>query len=955
MTIIKQIFYLLTLVLYLHTTAYADENTIWHPNVSTPLNQDNNPLLKIHYDTDTFETAYKSFVYSGNVTDAFALSYNAANQMNASLLWHERLAQTAIWTNHIDIALDEFFYLAKKKSDSAFLEKAIKIAKNANRYDKLISILEYQYEKKPDDIHVITDLASAYDKAGFPEKAIYFLQQSNAKQPEKIYLEQIANIMNELGDLKKQFSTLNQLEKQYGTSLSTTLAIAEIYYKQAKVQNAYQSLLRILNNPIKKNPTYWDTLAQLSWLLGINKVAHTAYTNLYTSKQINEIGVERLLLLQPKTANQQRLEIAMYGWHRYHELSLFLQANSLAIDLQDYQTLSELYRTPLSFSFQKQLKQNVLYWQTQALLFQSIGESKKARNIFLYGVMTHPHQTEFQLLYLDFLANQLSLNIVQQQTDYLQSALSVFQNKALSDDNWASTYARSLMLFDQPTIALSVLQNEVLEQHNLSWYILYAQILEELSYNKSAHTIRKLHWNIIQKGITSQSRSDYSFWEEYNELAHFFAPLSISYPLSSYLAAYSPDANAADSLTSFAISHNNYELLSYLSAYYYSRGVPAWAALRLAILRNDQIAMRNMLDTMSHALPRKDRIQAAQLIHATHLQKELAYEGLKNTSDAERYTYFQDAFLPTATTFKLTEEFEQYDVLQGLREKVEGKTFITPRLKIAPYTSLWKARTSNTGNLANHNYIEKILGIVIAKQMTRNEINLDLAVHQFLYTSYAAKLSSDYTVTSQLSASGKLSYNQRSLLSTFMLIAGLQDEAAGSIKYDFTVRDKAEVSIEFDRYLLQDRTFLGNGIVFSGAFNHKLWLDYPDFTLQLNGAINRFYPNNNALIPTRALSILPADLSPNAQTFLSENYWQTGLNFLFGENITENYTQTWRPYANVGMIYASTSGYGWNSDAGITGSVLGRDKLSFYYTRTSNNQGQSQINFIIGASYQLYL
>ncbi len=940
---------------FFNSFLYADEEVQVPTQLSEPVNVNKNPLINANYDSETFELAYKTFLYSGNVKDAFALSLGATKKMPKSLVWRERLIQTAIWTNNIDVALEQLTYLIESEHQAKFLTQAIKMASDLSRYDSLIPLLEYQYKLHPDDTNIIAALGIAYDQSGQPERALTFLRQNNAKHANKQYLQIIANIYRELGDDRNASKTLTEIEEQYGATVNNALMLAEIDYKHAKLKEALQQLMALPTSNHVNNPDFWKTEAELSWIVGKEAISRRDYMKLYNLNQISEEGLERLLLLQPKSAARQTLSIAIKAWQQYHNIAVFLQATNLAIGLRDWNTLTALYHMPLSASLRVTLADYPDYWNARILILQHSGKAFLIVPFLLQAVLDYPGNSHLKLMYLNAMENQLSLFVPHSQPDYLMSALAVWQTNASKNDDWADVYVRAFMLFDQPKKALSVYDAEKSTQtHHTAWYNSYSQLLETLNYNKSAYEVRLASWQKIQKNLRLHDKEDYDFWGAYNELAAYFSPAATTYFLSSYLATANPSSSAADSLMAWALAHNSYELAAYLAAYYYSEGIPAWAALKLAIMQNDQVKMHKMLATMPYALPRKDRVEAANRVDEIALAQTLAYEGMKNSRESERYQIMVDAFLQTANTAVIETEYEQFGSMQGPRTNINAKLYLTNFISIKPYTVIWDPKTNNVGNLASHSYFDKRVGVVLRRKTSRSDLSLDFYDRDLLYNYYAAEICGEYGVTSQLTLTGRLGYNQRSTLNAFMLLVGTQDRYQGIVNYGLSVRDKAVVSLEYDTYHLQDRTLLGNGTVITGEYDHKFWLEYPDFTLQITGSINRFNPYNS-LIQGPVLKIFPSSVAPTAQNLLTRNFWQTGINFVFGDSLREEYTHAWRPYSNIGGLYASTSGYGTSVDVGIAGSLVGRDKLSFYYSRSSSNQGRSQINFLIGAHYQLYI
>jgi polysaccharide biosynthesis protein PelB len=383
--------------------------------------------------------------------------------------------------------------------------------------------------------------------------------------------------------------------------------------------------------------------------------------------------------------------------------------------------------------------------------------------------------------------------------------------------------------------------------------------------------------------------------------------------------------------------------------------VPAWAALRMALARYDQVQLQKMLASKAVVvLPPKDKVRAAaQIGHIAEAQTYAYQNATRAPFDAERYQEMVDLMLLTSNNFTAITEFEQFGNLQGPRAILKGKLYHDSIWSITPYLSVWDAQTNNVGNLASHSYLEKIAGATLTYEAKRQKVSLKVANHDSLFNSYMASIEDEYLLMNQLRLTGRLGYNQRSTLTVFMLIAGAQDEAFGSFNYQITPRDSLLGSLELDNYYLQDRTLLGSGIIYTGGYDHKLRFEYPDVDISLTGSIDRFNQLNRA-ITGRALVIFPPNVTINTEAFVPRNFWQVIGTFGFGNSVRESYTHDWRPYANFGVIYASTSGYGYDLDIGLATSVIGRDRFAIYYQEATSSQGQVQKNFIIGMSYLIY-
>ncbi len=943
------------LILALATAiSLADEGMIFLPDVAPPANQQKSPLALAHYDEKTFELAYQTFIYGGNVEDAYALSLGAVKHNPHSIVWRERLAQTALWTNRADDALEQYIYLIRNDNQLQYFPPALKLATQLRRYDSLIPLLEFEYQRDPTNVAVMNTLADAYDQIGDPNRAIQFLQQSNKKQPRLLFVRHIAHIYRNLGESRHELNILDVIEKKYGLTAPLALRMAQIEYGHARPQRALNKMKMVPHQNKIHNLRFWQTEARLAWLLGEDKTSRYAYLKLYQLHGDVAEDIRRLILLQPKSAERQTLKFALYAWRRFQSIEGFLVAASIAPELRDWGALASLYHTPMSLTVRHKLESESDYWNGQALLLQFSGEPKAARLYLLNAVLKYPRNRVLPLAYLNFLQAQLSLYTKEQQPQYFQVALSYWQAKAGTTHNWATAYAKAFMLLDEPYPALKVYQlQRNTSSNDFDWNIRYTDALDSLFYSKSAFISRQALWFYMQAEVPQHDASDLDFWSAFASLANYFAPTQIGYPVAAYLAQHNDSTSAADVLLNWSIGQNNFELAAYLLAYYYADDPPAYATFKVAIMRNDQGTLLNMLTTMAPVIPRKDAVVAAQQMGEIPLAQQLAYEGATRSRDAESYKEMTDLMLTTADDVVVGSEYEQFGSLQGPRALLNAKLFIDYAWNVKPYASIWDPKTNNIGDLASHSYVEKIAGIILARDTERSHLRFDVGEHRALYNSYNAEIRGDYFWTSKLKLVGTLDYNRRSLLSVFMLVAGSQDDVIVEADYDMTVRDKFMGSLELDNYYLQDRTSLGSGYVVSAAAEHKLWVDYPDFTVGLSANIDRFN-SLNSLLQGRVLKIFPTNIAPIPVSLISKNFWQVEFHFSFGDSLHDNYTHDFRPYANLGVLYDSTAGTGPDIDVGIAGSVIGRDKLAFYYTRSTTTKGSAASNFLFGARYELY-
>lgn len=944
---------LLLIILTSMSHVNADDANVY---VTNPFKKENQNIIeKMRFDDDAFDLAYQSFTFNGNVRDAFALSKTAVAQHPENLKWRERLAQTAAWMNYSTIALDQYLYLIKQAEQHQLLNKAIAYGKLTRRYDKLIPLYEHQQKLEPHNQTVFVDLALAYDFVGFPQRAITLLKNAEKNRSNPIFLTNIASIYKAGGDDKNALETVKKVKNKYGTNQKIAEIAADIYTNHAKPKEALKELVLAANEVSINKETYWQNAAQLAWITGNERVARNAYNELFELKKLDLEGYRHLLLLQPTYISKRNLQLSLAAWDQYKAPDFYLNALDLSRIYNQRSQLMRLYREPLSAANRKYVEKEGSYWRIGAQIYQQEGRPDLARLYFLKNLLRHQNNS-VKFSYFNFLSAQLSLDLPRQQPAFLLAAMPTWGKMTVSNKDWAVAYSSAFLMLDEPRLALTTYDQAVAAfGEDAQWHNRYADALEAMGYLKSAREVRWANWLQMQKDIREYDADDLYFWESYAELARYFSPTQVAYPLSSYIASQVYKDAMPDALLTYAINHDKYELALYLINYYYAGMPPSWARTWLALLQNDRPRMGRMLQTMPQALPRHDRVRMANRIDDLPLAQTLAYQGLVNSNnrDNELYQEFTDLMLRNASQLNIAVEYEQFGALQGPREIINTKLFINDRLSVTPYSNIWDPFTNNRDLFPARSYIDHIYGLKLMQETLRSMLTLNVGHRRALFSSYNAELAGEYQLTSKLKIGGEIGYNQRSTLTTTMLIAGSQDEAKLFAEYHYTVRDMVAAQIEYDEYHLQNRTHLGSGQLINAEWYHKFWLDYPDIAITPSAGYNRFRANNKELAG-RLLRIIPDHTPTSSDSIIPVNYWQTAVRFSIGDSVKEEYTHAWRPYAAVSAIYQSSAGWGEDIDFGFTGSVWGRDKLSLFFERSTVNKGTEQTNFTIGTLYRLY-
>lgn len=930
-------------------TAHAEEGI---PYTIQPLIQtttDFNKISSLKFDPTTFELAYRSFIFTGNVNDAYALCLVATRENKDSILWLSRLAQTALWTSRANVALNTYFQLITDFNQASYLDSTIQLAEKLYRYDMLIRLYKYALSRHPGDPQLMIKLASAYNGAGQPETGVRLLRIEYKKRQNIDYLKAMALIQSQDGHVNAMHETLNEYTKLAPATIETSLLQEQYYISKANLKSAYISLAQQQHLATAQDVNYWDDLAKLAWLTEHYDVSKEAYQEQYRLKTIDEEGLRRLLLLQGGVISPESLMIAATAWNRFHSSFAFFNIQANAPLLQAWPLLASLYQTPLTQEQRFALEQEPIYWTGLAKLLAVNQENDIGIRLLLSETLKRKGDTEFEFATFNFLQDQLSLSQPRNNANYLKNAIVYFKPLLQTSTEWLLSYANAFTLLNDPMQALIlVTQSEFSQPASLDVLLQKSSLLGTLHFNRASYVLATEAWRRINQRSPEIITNDTTLLSQFADLAMLSSPITLAYPIDVYLAN---TFRLTIPLLNQALSMNNIELADRIANV--SQPLPVWADLKLAMVHENREKMNTLVTTVPEVLPLKDRITAAMEAGDIPLAQTLAYDSLAKAPEAETLSLFETVMLKTAPKITINPEFEQFGNLQGSRIILTGDWFHAG-WKWTPLISVWDPQTNNRGNLNTHSYLEEIAGITATRERERTTLTLNANYHKAFFKSNNAFIDLDYRLDTLTTVGGRLAYNQRSTLGTPMLIAGSEDDAILRYTKQLNARDRLITQVEYDRYYLQDRTSLGSARIVTGGLDHQLYFDYPDIGVSWLTNINR-YTRYNAYLGTRVAAIFPPNAPPTVSSFVPDDFWQSSLSLNIGNSALQPIQHAWKPYLDSGLVYDSTAGYGSQFSLGGQGSVFGHDQLKIYYTRSSVNSGQSQTNFIVGLSYDYYL
>jgi len=907
-------------------------------------------LNLMHYDEKQYQLAYEVFVMNGNVGYAYTIAKAAVKHNPDDLVWREKLAKVALWSGNAYAALQQWmFFITHDKDADQYVGQAYVLAGQLNDYDAQAEITRLKLQKEPDSKPLLLQYVTLMQNQGFPEEALSYLKKIPGAENDVDFLEQFAAINKGLDLPEPELYYLSRLVPLQKNSTVSGERAAEILYSKGDLTGAYDVYQLLSQKVIKHTDKFWQSYAAIALLAGKKLAVIEAYEHLLDDGNINQSQILQLIFLQQTdkkfaVAYQQ----AKKAYKKYHFNILIETIVSLGDQLKKWPEVND-FVDKLSPQQLFKLKSKPSYAILLANLDMHLGNRVQAYKDWIAILQRWPNLTLVQENYLWFLLD----NNDYQQIDYLLK-------------RWCKVFAEKSVLWLPYVAALSetghyqqALAVSLQHQNNKSYEVLstLAELLIQNNYPYEAYyTGQKAFYLISRQARRQPGNLTLAQKLRLTELAQNYAPVSFSYNLVINLQKDLFKIPEVDNqIVSFALKHNRYSLASYITSIHRQQKTytPPWMTLTLALVYNDRQAMQYLLTHSPNRLPYRDRVTAAVLTGNSKLAQEYAFKGLKDhPHDQEMYKLFQQTMLPASNRFSVGGYEKTVGTVTGPETTASARFFIDPSLSIVPYDILWWPRINDKTQLAWSPYIDRTIGFRLRKKTRRGWLQVDLAERKSLENIFIIKGKWQYQYSAKTNLMASVGFHETANESTPLLIAGMKNEAMLSITQLLDSYNTIDAQVAIDGFYGQENTFLGSGEVARGHWQHKFYLTYPDWNVNLYGTMANF-KSQNSVLPSKLQQLIPSTITPSVGFYVPISYKEVGATVGLGQQYKNSYTHDWKAFFEVGYLYSAAFGLGSLAQGGIATSVFGRDHL-ILYGEFSKNQQQAQKNYLIGMRYDIY-
>lgn len=911
-------------------------------------------LKAIPYDDKGFKLLFNIFIYNQNISDAYQLALIAIAKKPNDLVWHYNLAETATWVRDYNLGMKEWLYVVQHDTDIKKNKNAITIVKILGYDDVRVDMLKIYLTRNPHDIKASLELAKAQNRIGQPKQALLTLQQLNKTHPMRAADELAALIYSNMGQWNNSLKVWQKIDASYGPNTQSLLAQATIYYTAGQFNQAVNVLKKGIPLASTKDKDFWETLADLAWIINDRKLAILSY-----SQNLNDSShLLRLIDLEKITNPQQALYYSLMGWAQFHDPLFFSNAVYLAVDSKQWQTISNLFMR-LSNDQLKIAQQSQLYWQTLTALYAAMGMESLQKKVLIQSIILFPEVHEFK-------SALLWLVITDGDVTRIKALLNEWYALRNDPSLWHA-FTEAFGALNKLYIAIFTYQNHLFENiENYQILIDYANLLEKAQLYQQAYDLRQNLWQQIVLKLNKNEYLDQETLRALSQLASYFASGTEQINFLNALLKNPMDDQNINLLLNWLVQKNYVDLVAFFKANYTNYKLPARIAIYLALAQNDLPALQKIMKKTNDIVPRSDRINAAIRLENTPLALELAFAELTDRPLAsEIYTEFTQYGVADANMVRIAQEYEQFIDLIGQRTRLETRLRLSNEWKIRPYASIWNVGTNSPQLITNVPAHDSQAGVKLDEKIHRGNVSYSLGYRDALDDFIPAAIDLNYQLASRWDASFNIGYNQETFQTSYLRIGGVQDQIGLDLIYKLAKYDYIQAQVQGFNYYSQNRHYLADGYFLHGLIQHQFCLSYPDYTIGLFGNVYHFNRNGSyggdvtTLFPPTTAQQQTSSTSAanttaaNYQQLVPPSYNEGGFIFSFGNAILD-YTHAWRPYFWASVYYNSYVGLSNEVKLGINGSIFGRDSLLFYADHGTSPAVSNAVNQMLGVQYSLY-
>ena len=801
-----------------------------------------------------------------------------------------RMAQVQLWNGQTKAALANYEKLAKSLHSDHYDTRVIKLAQDTHDTHAILAALDRIRNRHPLDSKHRKLLGDVLNSEGRPDRAIHLYRRwvNSGSAPRHVWVR-LAKLEKQTGDLKRARRTWEHIAHKFGRALDETRARAHLLLDQWRTKEALAELESLPHKPAADNTQaadYWNTIGRLAWNLGQKIKARKAYRQLFLTQRINQTGYLRLARAAAETGHVNlAMRVAQSDWQTNGDTKMIIAMLGEAQRLHRPDLTKHLLA--MAGQHRKRFAGSADYWQYVGDYAFTQRNFATARQAYLKALSITPGNAGVRSALLYTLAKSDHLKM-------LRHYLTAWESNGTSDPQLWQAFAMAYSRLGKTRRALPWYKRAVHAQPKN--YLLILQYADALQHDHRFElALRMRHYALMK--LRPELMHDLK--------AHGRLPRDETKREARILSAQAkmlgPDEARewlADALKGRQGKRLSAVDMEMLFSYYLSRRQPAyarywllaaerrrlstkdWQKMTIALSRNNQVKMQNLLTRMSSdsTIGVSDRINALRHLdfHAKALTTALnhSHPGVPSSASAEA--------LPRYAA-KLYRRMPQNYGTHVAMHRISNLDITSESLFLYLSSERWTThfklgtRQFNTtrSDFDLHGLADERYGsLAISRRERRGLTKLKLgALETNAKSIFQANLDQQWKITNRLEGTLFAHYNQPANETGQLRVLGIRDRFGGSFDYKFTARDSATMTAAYSNfYSREGHNKLGDGFILDSSLAHYL-VNGKTHSLRIRAFANTEHNRLAARLPASLAARLPrkatvGNVVPRRYTFV---------------------------------------------------------------------------------------
>lgn len=872
-----------------------------------------------HFIPAHFDLAYTAFLGNRDLPRALKLAQLAVRLAPDNVVWHERLAQVAEWSDQPQLAIVQWRWLAMHQGNESAWQSWMRLADGLFDYAAQVVGLKRDWKRQGNDEKYSRKIVQLYEELGQPEDALAWLDRNGdaAQRPELLLLS--AELLTRMGRDSEALARYRRYLSRNTPSPDLAAAIAAMLQRAGQDQEAFEMLLRSRPQAQPDNRLFWINFGELAWRLKQNDDAIAAYRILCEAPDAELYQQMRLFQLLKLKNPRLAAQAAEHYWIKTGRIELFMSAANTYAELDDWPEVQRLYRMTGASKW-REYDNDLRFVALRAEMYMHTGNLIAAERDYRFLIKRYPGNLAVKESFLWF-----------QAMSHPDHALALFNRMAkthANDELWLLNYATTLESARQPDLAWrirrKIWQRRLNKQSSRDW----------LNTRKNEQSIEELRLLLLNDPALGQG----ILWK----LLHDGSPaLKQNSQFVELATAWLSERDQSDATRTWLIRQ-----------YAHWLNTPLGVRISDALLRQDSEAAAEILD--HHEILPNDKMNLSFLAGRHNDAADLAFIAMDNSrQDESLYEQAAPILLANSRSAGGKTTYRSFDTYNEIDNEISTTGHQIGGLKLD--LSLHQQSRSNvdTAQLASAPD-ESGLEVALHQIGSRYINTLKLLVSQALNTQSGVSFNHQHQIGTRLQLDTHLAYNQAATENAAMRLIGRNNQIALEGTYRLDRLSQWSVRGEFNQYHSIDEQILGNGKLLTTTLSHELSGAHPALRARVTGTWNQFNVAETVLNGKTA-SLIPSGEPNTAAYFMPLDVSEIATYASIGDATDSRLpARDFEYLGEVGVFFNPSTGSGWRASGGLAGRVIGADRLQIFIRYDQAPAGQSHSSLEAGAGYQLH-